>query len=91
MNQKQRNKTITFAVCGGAVIAVFLLVSTIWVLSSARDGTDRAVNRVSEFYLEELAGRRALTVSEELNEMWVHSPPLGAQANFNRIEKHDTM
>ena len=26
-----------------------------------------------------------------LNEMWVHSPPLGAQANFNRIEKHDTM
>ncbi len=27
----------------------------------------------------------------KLNEMWVHSPPLGAQANFNRIEKHDTM
>lgn len=26
-----------------------------------------------------------------LNEMWVHSPPLGAQANFNRTEKHDTM
>ena len=26
-----------------------------------------------------------------LNDMWVHSPPLGAQANFNRIEKHDTM
>lgn len=30
-------------------------------------------------------------VSLSLNEMWVHSPPLGAQANFNRIEKHDTM
>lgn len=28
---------------------------------------------------------------EELNDMWVHSPPLGAQANFNRIEKRDTM
>ena len=26
-----------------------------------------------------------------LNDMWVHSPPLGAQANFNRIEKRDTM
>ena len=30
-------------------------------------------------------------LEEFLNEMWVHSPPLGAQANFNRIEKHDTM
>lgn len=27
----------------------------------------------------------------DLNEMWVHSPPLGAQGNFNRKEKHDTM
>ena len=27
----------------------------------------------------------------DLNDMWVHSPPLGAQANFNRIEKRDTM
>ena len=26
-----------------------------------------------------------------LNDMWVHSPPLGAQANFNRMEKRDTM
>ena len=26
-----------------------------------------------------------------LNEMWVHSPPLGAQGNFNKKEKHDTM
>ena len=28
---------------------------------------------------------------QALNDMWVHSPPLGAQANFNRIEKRDTM
>lgn len=28
---------------------------------------------------------------EILNEMWVHSPPLGAQGNFKRKEKHDTM
>ena len=26
-----------------------------------------------------------------LNEMWVHSPPLGAPASFKGIEKHDTM
>lgn len=30
-------------------------------------------------------------INNTLNEMWVHSPPLGAQANFNRTEKHDTM
>lgn len=37
----------------------------------------------------------AFRVSDEeaklLNEMWVHSPPLGAQGNFKRKEKHDTM
>ncbi|MDE5939575.1 MAG: hypothetical protein K2H37_10890, partial [Lachnospiraceae bacterium] len=32
----------------------------------------------------------ALAYKYLLNEMWVHSPPLGAQANFNRKEKHDT-
>ena len=26
---------------------------------------------------------------QSLNEMWVHSPPLGAQGNFDRIENHD--
>ena len=30
-------------------------------------------------------------LQKQLNDMWVHSPPLGAQANFNRIEKRDTM
>lgn len=31
------------------------------------------------------------TAEGALNEMWVHSPPLGAQGNFKRKEKHDTM
>ena len=38
---------------------------------------------------ESLGGGMNLT--EPLNEMWVHSPPLGAQGNFKRKEKHDTM
>ena len=37
------------------------------------------------------AGRADFTYLNRLNDMWVHSPPLGAQANFNRIEKRDTM
>ena len=37
-------------------------------------------------------GYRKMRQAEKyLNEMWVHSPPLGAQGNFNRKERHDTM
>lgn len=54
---------------------------------------------VSEFMMRTLESQTTdifkdmLSYRDELglNEMWVHSPPLGAQANFNRIEKHDTM
>ncbi len=66
INEKQKKLTVAFAVWGGAVIALILLVTTVWVSNSARVGTKRAVGRVSEFYLEELAGRRAQVVSEEL-------------------------
>lgn len=67
MNREQRKQTMVFAMWGGMVIAVVLLLTTLWVTNSARKGTDQAVNRVSEFYLEELAGRRTQVVSEELN------------------------
>ncbi len=66
INEKQKRQTVAFAVCGGLIIAMILLVTTIWVTGGARNGTKQAVNRVSEFYLEELAGRRAQVVSEEL-------------------------
>lgn len=65
-NKRQRNETIVSAVLGGIIIAVILLITTVWVSNSATTGTNEAVNRVSEFYLEELAGRRAQVVSEEL-------------------------
>lgn len=57
MNQEQRKQTIASGIWGGIVIAVILLLTTIWVSGSARNGTSQAVARVSEFYLEELAGR----------------------------------
>ena len=67
VNKNHRKRTAVFAICGGITIAVILIVTTLWVSGKARIGTNQAVNRVSEFYLEELAGRRALVVSEELN------------------------
>ncbi len=66
LNEKQKRQTITSAIWGGIVIALILLITTIWVSSGAKIGTSQAVNRVSEFYLEELAGRRAQAVSEDL-------------------------
>ena len=66
MDKKQKRRTITAVIVGGGIIASILLLTTIWVSNSARTGTSEAVNRVSEFYLEELAGRRAQVVSEEL-------------------------
>ena len=66
MNRKQKRRTITFAVWGGVVIAVILLLTSIWAMNSARRGADQAVARVSDFYLEELAGKRAEVLSKEL-------------------------
>lgn len=66
INKEQRKKTIVSAVLGGIIIAMILLITTVWVSNGARNGTNEAVNRVSEFYLKELAGRRAQVVSEEL-------------------------
>ena len=60
-------QTVALAVWGGALIAAILLITTIWVTSSARTGTKEAVSRVSEFYLEEMTGRRARVVAQELN------------------------
>lgn len=66
INKEQRKKTIVSAVLGGIIIAMILLITTVWVSNGARNGTNEAVNRVSEFYLKELAGRRAQVVAEEL-------------------------
>ncbi|MCI8937326.1 MAG: response regulator [Lachnospiraceae bacterium] len=66
INEKQKRKTAVYAIIGGSIIVSLLLLTSIWVSSMARAGTSQAVSRVSEFYLEELAGRRAEVVSEEL-------------------------
>ena len=66
MNKRQKQQTITAAVVGGTIIALILILTTIWVANSARKSTKQAVSKVSDFYLEELAGRRAQVVAEEL-------------------------
>lgn len=66
IRKEQIRRTVAYAVWGGLAIAAVLLLTTVWVSGSAGAGTDQAVNKVSEFYLEELAGRRAQVISGEL-------------------------
>ena len=66
IDKKQRQQTVVSALWGGLIVAAILLITTVWVTTSAQTSTSQAVARVSEFYLEELAGRRAQVVAEEL-------------------------
>ena len=91
VNEKQRRRVIANAVAGGIIIAVILLVTTIWVSNSSRTGTDQAVSKVSEFYLEELAGRRAQVVAEELRMRFSYMENAVAIVEDEDLESQETL
>ncbi|MDE6760703.1 MAG: response regulator [Lachnospiraceae bacterium] len=91
MNEKQKKQTIAYGIVGGIIIAAILLITTIWVSNSARIGTNQAVNRVSEFYLEELAGRRAQVVSEELKNNFAYIENALAILESSDLESQETL
>ncbi len=51
------------AVIGAVIVILIVTGATLWMSSGARSATDQAVGMVSDFYLEELAGRRSQVVS----------------------------
>ena len=51
------------AVIGAVLVVLAIIGATLWMSAGARNATDEAVNTVSDFYLEELAGRRSQVVS----------------------------
>jgi len=59
--------TLLFAAIGGVLIALVLIFGTIWMGHSARLSTEAAVHSVSDFYLQELAGRREQVVATNLS------------------------
>ena len=63
---------IILLLAGGALIVAMLILSSLWMGRSARRSTEEAVHTVSNFYLEELAGRTYLIVE------------LGLQSVFDR-------
>jgi len=66
IKKTQKRQTVISVVWGGIIIMAILLLTTIWVLKGAQESTNQAVGKVSKFYLEELAGRRARDVSQKL-------------------------
>jgi len=52
---------------GGIIIIVVFIISSLWVYLGSKSNTNRAIDQVSEFYLQELASKRAALVSSELD------------------------
>ena len=62
---KERNLLI--GLIGGVLVALLLILGNVWQGNSARKSTEEAVHSVSNFYLQELAGRREQVVASNLN------------------------
>ena len=58
----RNNRAIKIAVIGSILIALILVVSTLWLVQTAKRDNEIAVNTVSLMYLDELAGRREQVV-----------------------------
>ncbi len=68
MQDKQQTRwPISAAILGTVVVLVTLVLGTWWVGQSATRATEEAVNAVSMFYLDELAGRREQVVAKNLS------------------------
>ena len=64
----RKNNTTLITVIGGIVLALILIVGTIWTGNSARRDTESDVRSVSLLYLDELAGRREQVVAANMQE-----------------------
>ena len=91
VNGEQRKQTIVYVILGGILIAAILLITSVWVSNSARIGTNQAVNKVSEFYLEELAGRRTQVVSEELKNNFTYMNNALASLEESDLKSQETL
>ena len=67
MERRRGNKTTSIILLGSMLIALFLLLGTIWNGQRAQRDTEDAVKMVSSMYLDELAGRREQVVQNNLN------------------------
>ncbi len=65
--EKQRKHNVTsIAIAGTILVAVILILGTIWMGHAAKTDTEDAVHSISKMYLNELAGRREQVVENNL-------------------------
>lgn len=62
----RNNRAIKIAIIGSILIALILVVSTLWMVQTAKRDNEIAVKTVSLLYLDELAGRREQVVNNNL-------------------------
>ena len=67
MKLKQK-RTTTIAIIGGILVALILVLGTIWLGQNARKDAQNAAHSVSLLYLDELAGRREQVVKNHLED-----------------------
>ena len=68
VKQVKSNRTATIAVAGSIILAVILVLGTVWMGYNAKKDTEEAVRSVSLLYLDELAGRREQVVEKNLQD-----------------------
>lgn len=66
--RNDRKRTVVFITVGSILIAALLVFGTMWLGSSAKSDSDKAVRTVSLMYLDELARRSEQVVSNNLQE-----------------------
>ncbi len=67
MKTKQKSGIMRDAVVGSIIVAVILVIGTLWTGHSTSGDTEDAVHTVSLLYLDELAGRNEQMVSSTLS------------------------
>ncbi|MBO4423960.1 MAG: hypothetical protein J5768_00455, partial [Spirochaetales bacterium] len=65
---KIKKDAASFAIVYSIVIALILILGTIWMGHGTRKDTEQAVREVSLLYLDELAGRREQVVESNLQD-----------------------
>ena len=66
MKESRSNNTVSTAVIGLIIVIVIFAFGTFWTGKTASSDTVSAVESVSRFYLDELAGRREQVVGQNL-------------------------
>ena len=66
VSSSKNSNAARIAIIGTLIIALIMVLGTVWVVHSARNDNEKAVRAVSLLYLDELAGRREQVVENNL-------------------------